>query len=807
MKTLKFYLLVVILSGQYILAQQQCGNSTPENPVLPSQLYKSTLSWSIPVIFHVIKASDGSGDVFDSQLINQINALNTGFAEGTDFNFYLAGIRRITNDNWRNLNMGSQQEIDMKNTLAIDPITALNIYITSIPGTIKAWSTYPWDYDANQNPSLFGIVIRTNILPSGDDPDNNLGRVTTHEVGHYLGLYHTFDDFFICKDADGVSDTPIHIVNSGCPSPNPDTCPQPGLDPIHNYMNYTNDPCRDQFTDGQNYRMNQMVQQYKPRLGGSIINISNDVTINSGSSLQLFGNVTVNFSSGKKIIINGTFNSNNVLFTSVTTWGGIYFASGSSGNLNGCTINNVQTYASGAVKINNSSPTIQNCTIGNNGSLTYGLYIMNNAAPILTGNTISNNDFDAVVFDHAGGYLTNNSITASSGRASINCWDNSNPAFSTSGGSRGYNLLQGGSYGIYVDEYCTVNAGTSSSQASYNKLMNQSARHIFATGYSTVYARYNYFERYNYPSDPNIGADIGSTVICDQNLYSPPFSIENPGKLKEQMFLSNTVASTNDNNDLLTAINLKSNKQYNEAISIYKQILNKDVSEYLSSTALVELGHIYYETKDKVLFNYIKSFTNNKTIKGLAIDIVVKILLYESQLEEAKTLNDELLSSSFKKTRFAMKGKLNLFHYYYKQGNYSFAKDILSELKANEEWNIGINTAELLMNEIDPQSIGFVKQSNNDEQNKIVQEFSLDQNYPNPFNPATKITFTIQQTGHIKIKIYDLLGREIANLADGIYEAGKHEITFDASKLPSGVYFYNLTTESNSISKKMLLIK
>ncbi len=79
--------------------------------------------------------------------------------------------------------------------------------------------------------------------------------------------------------------------------------------------------------------------------------------------------------------------------------------------------------------------------------------------------------------------------------------------------------------------------------------------------------------------------------------------------------------------------------------------------------------------------------------------------------------------------------------------------------------------------------------------------------YPNPFNNSTTINFTLNENMQLQIKVYDLLGREVANLANGVYEAGKHDITFDASKLPSGIYFYNLITGSNSISKKMLLVK
>lgn len=80
-------------------------------------------------------------------------------------------------------------------------------------------------------------------------------------------------------------------------------------------------------------------------------------------------------------------------------------------------------------------------------------------------------------------------------------------------------------------------------------------------------------------------------------------------------------------------------------------------------------------------------------------------------------------------------------------------------------------------------------------------------NYPNPFNPITKISFTLATKDNIKLKVFDILGREVVVLVDGEFEIGKHEIEFNASNLPSGVYFYNLTSSTNSITKKMLLLK
>jgi spore coat protein A len=88
-----------------------------------------------------------------------------------------------------------------------------------------------------------------------------------------------------------------------------------------------------------------------------------------------------------------------------------------------------------------------------------------------------------------------------------------------------------------------------------------------------------------------------------------------------------------------------------------------------------------------------------------------------------------------------------------------------------------------------------------------VTEFSLDQNYPNPFNPSTTINFTVPQNSQVTLKIYDVLGSEVSTLINQVVPAGNHEVQFDATGLPSGVYFYNLTAGSFVENKKMMLMK
>ena len=90
---------------------------------------------------------------------------------------------------------------------------------------------------------------------------------------------------------------------------------------------------------------------------------------------------------------------------------------------------------------------------------------------------------------------------------------------------------------------------------------------------------------------------------------------------------------------------------------------------------------------------------------------------------------------------------------------------------------------------------------------KRVTDFSLSQNYPNPFNPSTTINFRIPLSSKVTLKVYDILGREVATLVNENKPAGKYSIIFNSNNLASGVYFYNLRAGNFIESKKMMLLK
>jgi hypothetical protein len=90
---------------------------------------------------------------------------------------------------------------------------------------------------------------------------------------------------------------------------------------------------------------------------------------------------------------------------------------------------------------------------------------------------------------------------------------------------------------------------------------------------------------------------------------------------------------------------------------------------------------------------------------------------------------------------------------------------------------------------------------------EIVKNYALFQNYPNPFNPTTTINYQLPQTGNVTLKIYDILGREVATLVNEQKNQGRYSVNFDASSLASGVYIYRIKVNDYVCSKKMLMIK
>jgi hypothetical protein len=273
-------ILALLLSPEAIAAQQRTVCATP-SPDLETTRWiegmirnlagqrgrlQATAKVRIPVAFHNVYAGK-KGKVSDQNIQALVSTLNEGFA-GTPFEFFLAKVDRANNRGWYNNCFDVKVEQRLKKQLATTPQEFLNIYSCSIAGgNVLGFAYLPFMWP--EKSFMHGVMLDHLALPGSGDPDFGVkGSVVVHEVGHYLGLWHTFQGG--CADGDEVADTPAQISPPQFKCSPVDSCPeQPGMDDVHNFMSYApSEECFEHFTPLQTERMQLLTGMFRPRLGG-----------------------------------------------------------------------------------------------------------------------------------------------------------------------------------------------------------------------------------------------------------------------------------------------------------------------------------------------------------------------------------------------------------------------------------------------------------------------------------------------------------------------------------------------------------
>jgi hypothetical protein len=220
-------------------------------------------SVTIPTVFHVVSdhtLSAAERSRQETMIGNQMQVLNDSYAGKTapdaansPFRFRLGKITWTVNPAWYTVVPG-KNERDMKKALYEGNSTTLNVYSANIGGGLLGWSYFPKGYNAGRE-FIDGVVMLDESMPGGTAGKYAEGDTLTHEVGHWMMLEHTFKGG-CSASGDFVADTPREaFAQFDCPV-GADTCAAPGVDPIHNFMDYTQDSCMNMFTKGQVERMN-----------------------------------------------------------------------------------------------------------------------------------------------------------------------------------------------------------------------------------------------------------------------------------------------------------------------------------------------------------------------------------------------------------------------------------------------------------------------------------------------------------------------------------------------------------------------
>ncbi|MFP5252859.1 MAG: zinc metalloprotease [Actinomycetes bacterium] len=210
-------------------------------------------SVTVPTFVHVMASSSGEGTVTDKQIRDQIAALNRTFggtespaAAKTGFTFELVGTKTYFEDRWHL----DRQSRGYRSVTRVGGPETLNIWLVDF--VYLGMATFPWDYE--KDPAVDGVRVHYGSLPGGVLKYYDEGKTATHEVGHWLGLYHVFQGG-CTGEGDYVADTPPQGTPSyECPL-GKDSCEGDGPDSVTNYMDYSDDFCYDRFTADQSTRM------------------------------------------------------------------------------------------------------------------------------------------------------------------------------------------------------------------------------------------------------------------------------------------------------------------------------------------------------------------------------------------------------------------------------------------------------------------------------------------------------------------------------------------------------------------------
>jgi parallel beta-helix repeat protein len=557
-----------------------------------------------------------------------------------------------------------------------------------------------------------------------------------------------------------------------------------------------------------------------------IWDINSNITVNSGVTLTIEAGTIINFRNHSSLTVNGTLNiqgtnSSPVVLdfgsTSTSPLNCIWANQGSVVNMNYTEVKNaaVGIWACDAtVQIDHSNfhDMLQSIYIYNVLNSNYNSYINNTY--------VTNSASDGIWMRYSNTSVYNNKITnmATSG---VRMTYSSSPLIS-------YNTIQNCDEGTFI----SVNSAPTFTQniisnsnygfdvrfSSILYASSLSARNtILANNYNTyglfsslLYATVNYWGE-----DPPTASKfyVDGTSYQDYSLCLPGADPDAGSKLPK----------VGQSSDLFLAFTYLSEGKYDDAENIFKKLIKNKIDDDESVFALNGLAACYRKNNN---FNMLSTYLDeelkpmlsdkknniNKLYLELNTDCLLQDGKYDDALANIKSIRDNYtLDKDYLKELSMQEGMINLVF----NNNVDAAKPILEKIENDyPDFRTKLDV-DILLTAYNNGSFSSIQSSSikNSSSEKLGKEssgstdFGLVQNYPNPFNPTTRISYQLPKNGFVTLKVYDILGREVASLVNETQKAGNYSVAFDASKLSSGIYIYTIHANDFVQSKKMILMK
>jgi len=776
--------------------------------------------------------------------INSIDsAVNAGWYYATDSHKY-------ETDPWDN----DDQFLAMTQAMTVDVLNSINYFWTGASMT-AGLGVYPWSFP--EDDPRHGIYCANYTIPGGSYPYTE-GYTGVHEVGHYFGLYHTFENG--CSNpGDSVDDTPYQsYANTGCPS-TPYSCGS--NDDVGNYMDYMDDVCMNHFTTGQQDRIQWALGTYRPTMysnfvyTGPVWHVATTGSDSTGDGSEAYPFSTIqtaidSSSDGDTVLVaagtyveNINYNGKNIvvgslyLTTQDTSYISLTIIDGdSSGSvvtfdngedttavLSGFTIKDGYATSGGGIYCLSASPTLSNMIIRNNTATISlyggggGIYCWSNSNPSLKNVTISNN----TTLERGGGifcYYSNPSLE--------------NVTITSNSASNG-----GGIYCRYFASPTLTDVTFSGNTASNNgggMLINNRSNPTltdvtFSDNSAEVYGGGIHCSTLSFPSLENV--TITSNSASNGGGIYLVGGTSNPSLVN--CILWNNVPDEitlydNDSSITVSYSNIQGGWEGAGNIDIDPLFCEPDSGDYTlaenspcvgtgedgANMGALGVGCGPYNfsptefslsaPSNNTQITIDESNMNTGSIAfswGASSDQNGDSLYYLMRITSAEIGNHDMDTNA---TSFDL--------------SYT---DIIEDMSDNNvtaaslEWTVhvtdGIDTVEA-DNAPYTMEIDGADALSSYLEGLLPDEFALRQNYPNPFNPVTTLRYDLPENNLVNITIYDMLGRQVKTLINQTQDAGYRSVIWDATNdygkpVSAGIYLYQIQAGKYLQTKKMVLLK